>query len=152
MIAISCPRAGTSSFLPTAMTVAARVSCCWLRVTVSPWALVVLRLPGTVPVTATLLAAWSSHRQVPEPAAPGTTSTATPKAAAPGARSATAPAAARAFTPMVRSPQWLVELGEPQDMAALEGRRAGNEDREGDGVCHLGRFVIPYAAAVTDPG
>jgi hypothetical protein len=39
------------SLSPVAMIVAARVSCCWLRVTVSPLVFVALRLSGTGPLT-----------------------------------------------------------------------------------------------------
>src|SRR4051794_36844802 len=120
MMAMSSPRAGILSLLPTAMIAAARVSCCLLRMTVSPFVLVAVRLVGTGPATPRLAVAWPSHRQLPDPAAAGLNSVATPRTAAPGvSMTAAAAPTARTFMPIGGSPQRIVELGQAQEVAAL---------------------------------
>src|SRR5680860_279945 len=151
--AISWPRAGMFPLLPTAMIVAARVSCCWLRVTVSPLAFTALMASGTGPDTPTLPAAASSQRHPPEPAAAGLISVATPRTAVPGASSTAAAAPATStFMPTARSPQRVVELREPKDVAPVERRLAGDEDGERDRIRRLGRLAVPDATAVPGSG
>ena len=91
--------------------------------------------------------------QLPEPAAAGLIRVATPRTAAPGARS-TAAAAPTASTlmPMAASPERVVELREPQDVAAVERRLAGDEDGERDRVRRLGGLAVPHAAPVPGAG
>src|SRR6476620_7770778 len=91
--------------------------------------------------------------QLPDPAAAGLIRVAMPRTAAPGARS-TAAAAPTASTlmPMAASPEWVVELREPQDVAAVEGWRARDEHGERDGIRRLGGLVVPHAAPVPCAG
>src|SRR6478609_11781597 len=91
--------------------------------------------------------------QLPEPAAAGLTRVATPRTAAPGARSTTdAAPTASTLMPMAASPEWVVELREPQDVAAVEGWRARDEHGERDGIRRLGDLAVPHAAPVPRPG
>src|SRR4051794_5426021 len=153
MIAMSWPRAGTFSLLPTAMVVAARVSCCMWSVTVWPFASTAVRLGGTGPVTPRLPVAWPSHMQLPEPAAAGLIRVATPRTAAPGpSKTVAAAPATNTFMATRCSPHRVVELGEAEDVTAFEGWLAGDEDREGDRVRRLGHLAVPDAAAMTGPG
>src|SRR5918999_5062791 len=83
--------------------------------------------------------------QLPEPAPPPPPP---PAATTPAA----GPPAARSFRPIELSPQWVVELGEPQDVAALEGGLAGDEDGERDGVRRFGHLAVPDPAAMASAG
>src|SRR5690348_2153712 len=87
--------------------------------------------------------------QLPDPAAAGLISVATPRTAAPGARSTAAAApTARTLMPMAASLEWVVELREPQDVAAVERRLTRDEDGECDRVRRLGALAVPHAAPV----
>src|SRR6478735_2775927 len=91
--------------------------------------------------------------QLPEPAAAGLISVATPRTAAPGARSTAAAApTASSLMPMASSPEWVVELREPQDVTAIERGLAGDEDGERDWVRRFGGLAVPHAASVPRAG
>src|SRR5262245_21564646 len=91
--------------------------------------------------------------QLPDPAAAGLISVATPRTAAPGARSTAAAAAtASSLMPTASSPEWVVDLREPQDLTAIERGLARDEDGERDWVRRLGALAVPHAAPVPRAG